>query len=112
MAGVMVLLDEGSVGARRRLRGVLDALAAGVAEDELGVRVAGDREAALMDRPVVAATEQAQVLGVGRTSARPVNDVVGVDPALVGAAGEATAAVALAQGEVNAGEIDLVLRPT
>jgi hypothetical protein len=64
--------------------------------------VADEREAALVDETVVAATEQDQVVEVGSSSLCPGDDVVGIDPTAVVAAGKATAPVALAQGEIKA----------
>src|SRR3954447_10047526 len=59
--GGAVCIEERLQRARRRLRWVLDALAARVSEGELLICVAGDGESALVDQPVVRATEDDQV---------------------------------------------------
>ena len=60
-------------------------------------------EATLMDEAVVATTQQDKVLQTGGAAVGPMDDVMAVHVAVLGAAGEATAAIAQAQGTADGG---------
>src|SRR5436190_6717890 len=80
--------------APRGRRAGRDERAVGVAEGESALAVVRDREAVLVDQPMVAAAEQDEVSKRGLPAVGPVADVVGVGEPMRSAAREPASAVA------------------
>ena len=84
-----------------RHKRVGDHPAAGIAEDELASSLALDRVGGLVKEAMVVTAEEDQVVELGLAAMGPVLDVVGVEPAPVVAAREATAPVAKLEGAAD-----------